>query len=384
MRGRTGRTIVVAMTETLHDPAPPPPHARRLVRDRDEKVVAGVCAAFGRYTDTDPVLWRVAIAVLTFFGGAGLVLYALGWLLVPEAGQRQSWAERTLRGSDGGLSAAGIVVLAICGLVLVGLLNEGPGLPALLVIGGVAYLVARERRDGPPRVASPSAAGSDGPLGAAHLQESVPYGPPPLWPDPAPAPPPRERSPLGGITVSVAAVVAGLLLGVRALGVDSVTPPRIAAGALAVVGAGLLVGTWYGRARWLIGVGVLLVGVLAATTVAQELDAGVGERTWVATGSADYELGAGEATLDLRDLRPGQEADISARLGAGHLIVLVPQDVPVRVVSSLRIGELSSDDRVLDDGPDIEREFVVGRGDPEVQLDLQVRFGEIEVRRVPS
>src|SRR4028119_843515 len=49
-------------------PRAPPPPARR-ERAPDDKVIAGVCAAFARYTDTGPVLWRVTIAVLTVFGG---------------------------------------------------------------------------------------------------------------------------------------------------------------------------------------------------------------------------------------------------------------------------------------------------------------------------
>lgn len=380
---------MAVMAETLHEQSPPPPpDARRLVRDRDEKVLAGVCAAFGRYTDTDPVLWRVTIAVLTLFGGAGLALYALAWLLVPERGQRQSLAERTLRGPDRGLTVGGIALLVVGGLVLVALLDNGPGLPALLVLGGIVYLVARERRENPlpPAPERPAEPGDT-------LITPVPYGPPPLWPEASwqetsAAPQPRERSPLGGTTLSIAAVLAGVLLALSLAGVDALTPPRIVAAALLVVGLGLLVGSWYGRARWLIPVGLLLVLGLAVSAAAQELDvkAGVGERTWVAQPVPDqsFALGAGEATLDLRGLDAGDEADITASIGAGHLIVLVPADLAVAVDSTVDIGEISYDDRTLDDGRDLAEEFLVGRGTPGVQLSLNVRFGEIEVRRVAS
>src|SRR5688572_27518166 len=112
--------IVVGMTETAYDTPPPPPlpEARRLARDPDDKVVAGVAAAFGRYTGTDPVLWRVTLAVLAVFGGAGLVLYVLGWLLIPKVGEPESWAERNLRSPDRGLSVAGIVLLVLAGVVV--------------------------------------------------------------------------------------------------------------------------------------------------------------------------------------------------------------------------------------------------------------------------
>ena len=43
-------------------------------------MLAGVCGAFGRATNTDPVLWRVVLVVLTIFGGIGVLAYLVGWL----------------------------------------------------------------------------------------------------------------------------------------------------------------------------------------------------------------------------------------------------------------------------------------------------------------
>jgi phage shock protein PspC (stress-responsive transcriptional regulator) len=110
-------------------------------------VVAGVCAAFGRYTDTDPVLWRVSVAVLTLFGGAGLVLYALGWLLVPRRGEPQSALERAVRRQGRSITPAGVLLAVGAAVALLVVLDDGPGPVVLLVLGGVAWLVARERRD---------------------------------------------------------------------------------------------------------------------------------------------------------------------------------------------------------------------------------------------
>ena len=399
MRGGLRRTIVLVMTETLHEPPPPPPppDTRRLVRDPDDRVVAGVCAAFGRYTDTDPVLWRVTIAVLTLFGGAGVVLYVLGWVLVPRRGEPESFVERTLRRSDHGVSVAGVVLLVVAGVLLLAALDDGPGVGALLVVGGIAWLVARERRGG----------GAPAPTAAA-----VPYGPvPPPWPESSTAAAPvvtsrraRRYSPLGLLTVSAAALLVGLLLALHAAGVDGVTAPRVVAAALLAVGAGLLVGTWFGRARWLIAVGVVLALLLGATAAARAagLEDGVGERTWTATGSATYRLGAGEAVLDLRRLDPGEPATLDARVGFGQLTVLVPADVSARVVSDVGLGDISrtslsggrtsltSDGRRGgdddgDDDVDLHEEFVVGNpADVTVELDLEVGVGEIEVRRVAA
>src|SRR3954453_1327639 len=86
------------MNETLHDQgqaadrgptAPPPPTAPhrdldRLRRSTSNRYVAGVAGGLGRHFDIDPTILRVLLVVLTFFGGAGLVIYAVCWLFVPE------------------------------------------------------------------------------------------------------------------------------------------------------------------------------------------------------------------------------------------------------------------------------------------------------------
>lgn len=58
---------------------------RRLLRDREERVVAGVASGAALFLDIDPFLARLGFAALCIFGGAGLILYAIGWLLIPEA-----------------------------------------------------------------------------------------------------------------------------------------------------------------------------------------------------------------------------------------------------------------------------------------------------------
>lgn len=57
---------------------------RRLVRSRDDRVIAGVCAGLARYLGIDPVLVRIAALLLIFAGGAGVVLYAIGWIAMPD------------------------------------------------------------------------------------------------------------------------------------------------------------------------------------------------------------------------------------------------------------------------------------------------------------
>ena len=58
---------------------------RRLVRPRENRMVAGVAAGVARYFDVDPTVVRIVFAILlviTWFT-AGLA-YAAAWLLMPE------------------------------------------------------------------------------------------------------------------------------------------------------------------------------------------------------------------------------------------------------------------------------------------------------------
>ena len=58
---------------------------RRLFRDTDNALIAGVAAGLANYFGVDVVLVRVVMAALVFFGGSGIVLYLILWLVVPPA-----------------------------------------------------------------------------------------------------------------------------------------------------------------------------------------------------------------------------------------------------------------------------------------------------------
>src|SRR4051812_19353005 len=105
-------SIVDVMTETTSTPGPLA-STRPLYRDPDDDMLAGVCAALARYTDTDPVIWRIATVVLTIFGGTGIALYVLGWVLIPKLGEDRSIAESWLRRRDGRMTAKTVALAAI-------------------------------------------------------------------------------------------------------------------------------------------------------------------------------------------------------------------------------------------------------------------------------
>ncbi len=398
------------MTETLNAPRPPSAAGARLARDPDDRVLAGVCAAFGRYTGTDPVLWRVSTAVLTVFGGAGLVLYALGWLLVPRTDQGSAPLERLLARNADRFSTRGVVLTVVALLAVGALLDDGSSLLTLAVLGGVAYLLIQRSGD-----AGPVTAGAGSPAGEGIRTEPdmetgfaadpagaspPPWQPgaPPDWPLSRPPASRRPRSALGGLTVSAALLLAALLLTLRALGVDGLSGSRIVAAMLLVVAGGLLVGTLYGRARWLILVGLALALALGTAAVLGDprLQGGVGQRTWVPVAGqsrTDYRLGLGEATLDLTRLRPGDlPGGVRAEIGIGSLIVLVPADAVVAGTARIGLGDIltsgpgvGSTELSPDDHTHVRVDLPrTGSGDATVQLELVVGAGEIEVRRAAS
>lgn len=66
-------------------PSGQPSDAKRLFRDTDSAMVAGVAAGLGKYFGLDVLLIRILFVVGTFAWGGGLLIYILLWLLVPEA-----------------------------------------------------------------------------------------------------------------------------------------------------------------------------------------------------------------------------------------------------------------------------------------------------------
>ena len=59
---------------------------KRLYRLREGRVVAGVCAGLAAYFGVDPTLVRLAFALVTIFGGLGVLLYLCAWVVIPEEG----------------------------------------------------------------------------------------------------------------------------------------------------------------------------------------------------------------------------------------------------------------------------------------------------------
>jgi phage shock protein PspC (stress-responsive transcriptional regulator) len=61
---------------------------KKLYRDMDDRVVAGVCAGIAHYVNADPKWIRLATFLISFLGGFGLLVYALLWIIMPKAKSR--------------------------------------------------------------------------------------------------------------------------------------------------------------------------------------------------------------------------------------------------------------------------------------------------------
>ncbi|RYU89408.1 PspC domain-containing protein [Mucilaginibacter terrigena] len=58
---------------------------RRLFRDPDDHLVAGICSGIANYFDFNPVWVRLLFALSVVFAGTGFILYIILWIVVPKA-----------------------------------------------------------------------------------------------------------------------------------------------------------------------------------------------------------------------------------------------------------------------------------------------------------
>ena len=121
--------------------------SRRPRRSGNDRKIAGVAGGLGRTFGVDPVLFRVAFAILAFTG-FGLLLYVLGWLLLPADGDEVSPGEALLGRGQSSTPPAVAVGLGIAAIFIAGGTFSW-GLPVVpLVIGGIIAVVVLRKRSG--------------------------------------------------------------------------------------------------------------------------------------------------------------------------------------------------------------------------------------------
>ena len=319
-----------------------------LRRSSTDRHIAGVAGGLARHFDIDPIIVRVALVVLVFFGGAGLLLYGAAWLLVPQ--DDEPTAVVTL--DERSRSFALYVVGAIAVLMLLGdtLGHFHMPWPVLIIALIVVVLVAGRRQVQPPGrrdagVAAQTTTSGQAATFAPMPPDAAPFSGPgtsPLGVAEQTAPVatytpqgpvnPRRRGPiLFWFTLALVALAEGVLGIVDLAGAD-VAPPAYAALAVGAIGLMLVVGAFWGRAGGLIFLGLIASLVLAGSLAANkwQLDGHSRSVTYTPTTSSavidDYHLGTGDLTVDLSGVADpatlaGRTIEVSAHVGTIEVIV---------------------------------------------------------------
>jgi len=429
--------------------------ATGVVRPDEGRWAAGVAAGLARRWGVDPLLVRGLIVAAVLFTGIGAVFYGVAWLLFQQQDGRIH-AQEVLRGKvSAGFFGAVVVILADLpgpvtpwgwegefGPLGFGLFSGG------LFLVGVAVAVWWFATRGPGSRTTPAVSQAAPPPGAT-ASAAVPYGTPsgattvPLagpgepeataataatagsapaaWSGygsrepgrpPVPVTPlpsvPDHEAPLHGLTRAVlglALVVFGaVLVWDRSTPEPGVHLSVAFALALAVVAVGVLVAGALGRRPGgLAPIAVLLAVLAIGTQALQGAGAWGSHVTWqpesVESAQAGYEMGVGQAVLDLADTPPtdirlaaeSAGVPIPVRIGVGTLTVVIPDDASVSVRSSVGLGSIQDEvgsstgwlstakgERDVS-GPGSESSIVVGNGSTRYAVDARLGVGTIRL-----
>jgi phage shock protein PspC (stress-responsive transcriptional regulator) len=106
--------------------------AKKLCRPTGDRKIAGVCSGLGEHFEIDPIIFRLCFLFSIFFGGLGILVYVVMWILVPSRESSPdevhvkgrlylSNTERMIGGVCGGLAEAAALdpVLIRVGFVVV-------------------------------------------------------------------------------------------------------------------------------------------------------------------------------------------------------------------------------------------------------------------------
>jgi phage shock protein PspC (stress-responsive transcriptional regulator)/predicted membrane protein len=375
-------------------------------------VAAGVAIGLAERLDVPAWVIRLVFVVLTLFGGAGIPLYILGWLFIPNEDEPQSVAARTFSGVDGTRSWIGIALIAIALMIAVSSIGFIRGdLAFALVLVVVGVLLYRGDIGGgtsvvegtPPEGTTGETDFEDNPPSenpervesgesTMTLTTEPPAGGTPLPPrEPRQPAPPRPRRPkqppsfLGRLTFGIGLIALGVMaFADYAMTTFDPTARHYFGLAMGIVGLGLLVGTWYGRARSLIVVGVLLVPpLLVSPFVEFGFDGPVGDQrvspTSLAAVESEYTLAIGELVIDLRDVDFGTgRTELDAQVGIGSLRIILPDGVGAEVEGRVGMGEVDLFGTQRAGVTRMASTAIAGTGT--VVIDARTNMGEVVVR----
>ncbi len=361
-----GTVAVMSTTDTTPGPAPAAPRtARTLRRSRTGRVGAGVAAGLGDYFGLDPVLFRVLFATSAFFGGAGVIAYAVAWVAIPEEGAGHSVVDDWIAGLRR-RKVSPWAVAVVAGLVLwlaaFSWWTPAPFLPALIVIAllvvGFGRRSARASTvDGSPTVNLVKAADA-APMDAAAATTDAAGAPADparsgdaarAWFAEARAAARERRRRAFPVRIGVLGTLAATLVVMGT--VDAVHGIAIwlyFAVTGGIVLLGLIVGLVLRRAPWTVA--FLLIpaaaGQFAFGHTSASLHDGIGQTEWRPTShpAASYRLAIGQGVLDLRHLDPQTtHHTVRITMAAGQVKIVAPPALALTVQAHVHLGNVTVD-----------------------------------------
>lgn len=350
----------------------------RLRRSRSDRKVSGVAGGIARHLDVDPLLVRVAFVILTLFGGGGLILYGVAWVLVPE----EETGDTVIRTDDGVRTAALVIAGVLAVASVIGDSIGGVDFPWPLMLVGLVLLVvfgskqAKEKRAvGADSLVPPPPPGAEG-----STYEG--YRP---WQPPRPVDPRRRGPLLFPFTLALTVLALGVVGTVDLAGVE-VAPSVYPATVLGVVGLMLVVGAFFGRAGGLILVGLVAAAATALTSVVGNDDIGQVRDTPRSAEQLDagYELGIGDMVIDLTRIPADELAVLDQRRleldnRVGHIRVIVPDEgLDVEVDAQIIAGEVVLFDKKSDSSQKASHDGG-GTDTPTLSIEADMFLGQIEV-----
>ena len=443
-----------------------PADTRRWTRRSADRWFAGVASGLADGLSIEPWIVRLGFVLATLIGGVGVLVYAFLWWLLPRRDLPDSAAQRMATRFPGAPTWLGVGLLVVGVMLFAGQLGWWrPSLVfAFLLIGLGVLLFKGQTPDGvggPPDGGGPPEPGALSPPDPFLPAQPASTDERPAAPSPPQdarerwflglvggalalgllamvrlmeqgelqdtggevallvlagvllvaglivrgrEPKERQRSFLSPLTIGVALLALGISALLDLVGAISLTVGGGFALVLLVLGAGLCVGAWYGRARWLILPAILLAPLaLLATVITIPLDKGFGDRSFAVTRAdqlpASYAIAGGTLIVDLTKLPPGIDpASISAEVGAGTLRIIVPEGADVSVTGDVGIGTyrvvglerrnhyLIARDERSRGGMDLTIDDTIEgmAADRPIQLWVHASAGEVRIERMTS
>jgi phage shock protein PspC (stress-responsive transcriptional regulator) len=78
----------------------PPFEHKRLYRDEQDKIIGGVASGLANYMNIDPSIVRIIFALLAIFGGSGILVYIVFWIVLPSRSLVTNIRKRLYRDPD--------------------------------------------------------------------------------------------------------------------------------------------------------------------------------------------------------------------------------------------------------------------------------------------